>query len=180
MSVLTTTIACMDDVIIGSLAIAQGSLTRGELRWNYRPIFPDIYIPKATCQSLEIVTMGAWLWSAKRAVITGRAAAALHGAKWVDEHAPIELIWHNNHCPPRTIVRAERFEADEIAVIRDLKVATPARAAFDIARHLPRTMAVSHLDALARATGITEQDVLYLVDRHSGARGNKRARRAYR
>lgn len=171
-------ITSMNGPIVGSEALAGGLLTRGQLRWNYRSIFPDIYIPKSMCPSLEVMTIGAWLWSDRRAVITGRAAAALHGTKWVDEGTPIELLWRNNHYPPHTIVRNERFEIDELGAIRGLKVATPARAGFDIARHLPRTKAVAHLDALARATAVTEQDVLCLVDRYSGARGNKRARTA--
>jgi len=37
-------------------------------------------------------------------------------------------------------------------------------------------LAVARLDALARATGITKQNLMSLVDRYSGARGNKRAR----
>src|SRR5579875_1676971 len=168
----------MNAPIIGSESMASGLLTRGQLRWNYQPIFPDIYIPNSTCRSLELMTVGAWLWSGRRAVITGRAAAALHGAKWVNEDAPIELLWQNSHYPPGTIVRDERFEADEVAAIRGLKVATPARTGFDLARHLRRAGAVAHLDALARATGLIEQDVLKLVDRYSGARGNKRARTA--
>ncbi|MGH3634379.1 MAG: DUF559 domain-containing protein [Mycobacterium sp.] len=168
----------MNGPIIGSEAIAQGSLSRSQLRWNYRSIFRDIYIPKSMCASLEVMTVGAWLWSGRRAVVTGRAAAALHGAEWVDDSAPVELLWGNNHYPPGTIVRDERFQPDEVASVRDLTVATSVRTAFDLARHLPRTMAIAHLDALARATRITEQDVLYLVGRYSGGRGNKRARMA--
>lgn len=166
----------MSGPIIGSEALANGSLTRGQLRWNYRPIFADVYIPKSLCRSLGVMTVGAWLWSGRRAVITGRAAAALHGAQWADQYAPIELLWRNNHYPPGVIVRDERYQPDEVVVVRGLRVATPARTGFDLARHLPLTMAVSHLDALARATSITGQDVMYLVDRYAGARGNKRAR----
>jgi hypothetical protein len=105
-----------------------------------------------------------------------RAAAALHGAKWVDERAPIELLWRNNHYPPGIIVRDERFQPDEVASTKGLAVATPARAGFDLARHLRGVTAVAHLDALARATSITKQDLMQLVDRYSGSRGNKRAR----
>jgi hypothetical protein len=166
----------MDAPFVGSEALATGSLTRGQLRWNYRPIFPDVYIAKSMDQSLEAMTIGAWLWSGRRALITGRAAAALHGAKWVDEHAPIELLWQNNHYPAGIIVHDERFQSDEVASMRGLTVATPARAGFDLARHLRGLKAVAHLDALARATGITKQDVMSLVDRYSGARGNRRAR----
>jgi hypothetical protein len=166
----------MNAPIVGSEALASGSLTRGQLRWNYRPIFRDVYIPKSMYRSLEVMTIGAWLWSGRRALITGRAAAALHGAKWIDEHAPVELLWRNSHYPPGIIVRDERFQPDEVISIGGLTVATPARAGFDLARHLPGSMAVAHLDALARATGIAKQDLMHLVDCYPGARGNKRAR----
>jgi very-short-patch-repair endonuclease len=166
----------MDAPVVGSEALASGALTRGQLRWNYRPIFPDVYIPKSADRSLEMMTIGAWLWSERRATITGRAAAALHGAKWVNETSPIELLWRNNHCPPGIIARDERFAPDEVASVRGLTAATPARAGFDLARHLVGGTAVAHLDALARATRITKEELISLVDRYPGARGNKRAR----
>jgi hypothetical protein len=123
-----------------------------------------------------MMTAGAWLWSERRATITGRAAAALHGAKWVDECAPIEMLWRNNHYPPGVIVRNERFQPNEVTSLGGITVATPARAGFDLARHLRGATAVAHLDALARATRITKQDLIRLVDHYPGARGNKRAR----
>jgi hypothetical protein len=179
LSVPAVTITCVetDDVIIGSEAIARGSLTRGQLRWNYRPIFRDIYIPKSMSPSLKVMTVGAFLWSGRRALITGRAAAALHGAEWVDQYAPVEMLWENSHYPPGTIVRQERFHPDEVTAVDGLTVATPARTGFDLARHLSRAVAVAHLDALARATGIAPEDVMPLIARYPGARGNKRARR---
>lgn len=171
-----TTIAFMNAPIIGSEALANGSLTRGQLRWQYRAIFRDVYVLKAAPRSLEVMATGAWLWSGRRAVVTGRAASALHGARWVEEHAPVELLWRNNHHPPGVIARDDRFRPDEVASIAGISVATPARTAFDLARHLPRSKAVAHLDALARATSVTAQDVMLFIDRYPGARGNKRAR----
>ncbi|EUA30008.1 hypothetical protein I553_4263 [Mycobacterium xenopi 4042] len=165
----TAMITGMNEVIVGSEALAAGSLTRSQLRWNYRRIFRDVYIRKEVPPSLAMMTVGAWLWSRRRAVITGRAAAALHGAKWVDECAPIELLWQNNHYPPGTIVRNEQWDVSEVTTVHGIPVATPARAGFDLARHLPRSMAIAHLDALARATGITQEDLMCLVDRYRGA-----------
>jgi uncharacterized protein DUF559 len=166
----------MNAPFIGSEALTSRALTRGQLRWNYRPIFPNVYVPKSTDRSLEIMTIGAWLWSERRATITGRAAAALHGTKWVDEYAPVEMLWRNNHYPPGIIVRNERFQPNEVTSLGGITVATPARAGFDLARHLGGATAVAHLDALARATRITKQDLIGLFDRYPGARGNKRAR----
>jgi hypothetical protein len=72
-------------VFLGSEAIAQGTLTRGQLRWNYLKIHPDVYLPKNSSRTLWDDIYAAWLWSGRRGVIAGRAAAALHGAKWVDD-----------------------------------------------------------------------------------------------
>jgi hypothetical protein len=166
----------MDEVFIGSAALASGGLTRARLRWNYRAMYPDVYTSKLAVASLHRNTVGAWLWSSRNGVIAGRAAAALHGALWIDAATPVEMIWQCGRPPTGIVVRNERIDADEIVRIGELLVTTPTRTAFDMARHLPRDSAVRHLDALARATGITTADVLPLVDRYPRARGLPRAR----
>jgi hypothetical protein len=166
----------MRDVVVGSAALASGALIRGRLRWNYRALFPDIYVEKLVAPTLEQKTFGAWLWSGRNGVITGRAAAAMHGARWVSAASPVEMIWRRGRPPPGIVVRNERIGADEIMQIGAISVATPARTAFDIARHLPRDLAVQHLDSLARATGVTIAEALLLAEKHPRARGLPRAR----
>lgn len=168
----------MTAVFLGTEAISSGALTRGQLRWNYRRIYRDVYLPKSVTRSLRENIYAAWLWSRRQGIITGRAAAALHGAKWVDDFTPVELAGHFNHPPPGIIVRRERIGADDVVERGGLPVAVPARTAFDLGRHLPRGVAVAHLDALARATGLTAADVLPLADRHKGARGVRRCQTA--
>jgi hypothetical protein len=166
----------MREVFIGSAALANGALTRAQLRWNYRAMFPDIYFSKLVAPSLQLRTVGAWLWSRHQGVIAGRAAAALHGALWVDATTPIEMIWRCGRPPAGIVVRTERIHAEDIMVINGMAVTTPERTAFDIARHLPRDLAVRHLDALARATGIKATNVQSLADRYPRARGLPRSR----
>lgn len=166
----------MREVFIGSAALRGGGLTRGRLRWNYRAMYPDVYVAKDRPPTLRQFIVGAWLWSGREGVITGRAAAALHGAKYVDDATPIELIWKAGRPPPRIIVRNERLDAADVTTVDDMLVTTPARTAFDLARHLPRDAAVRHLDALAGATGVCAADVLPLADRYRRARGLPRAR----
>ena len=153
-------------------------MTRGRLRWNYRALFPDVYAPKAAAPSLQRNTEGAWLWSGRNGVIAGRAAAAAHGARWIDDTTPIEMIWRCGRPPPGIIVRNERIEADEIVEIAGVMVTSPERTALDIARHLPRELAVRHLDALSQASGVNAADVLVLADRYPRARGLPFARKA--
>lgn len=175
MSAPVASIGGMRRVFIGSEALARGALTRANLRWNYRRIFPDVYAPATTPASLRIRTVGAWLWSSRRGVIAGRAAAAWHGARWVGEHAPIEMIWKCGRPPPGIVTRNERIDADEVTQIDGLLVTTPERTALDLARHLPRDQAVVHLDALAQATQVQAVDVLTLAQRYPGARGCRSA-----
>jgi hypothetical protein len=168
----------MNEVILGSEAIASGAITRGQLRSRYRAIYPDVYERKVVAPSLRANTTGAWLWSKRRGVITGRAAAALHGALWVDQAAPVEMLWQNCNPPPGIICRDERFNCDQVVEIDDMAVTTIERTAFDLGRHLPRLDAVQHLDALARATGLGADHVLPLAAQYAGARGVRRLKGA--
>ncbi|MEE6137239.1 DUF559 domain-containing protein [Mycobacterium sp. 050128] len=168
----------MVGVFLGSEAIARGKLTRGQLRWNYRQIHRDVYLAKEARRSLWHNIHAAWLWSGRSGIITGRAAAALHGAKWVDDFAPVEILGPFNHPPPGIIVRRERIESDEIVEVNGLRVTGVARTAFDLARHLPRGVAVANLDALSAATGVIASDAAALIARYVGARGVRRCREA--
>ncbi len=166
----------MQRVFIGSEALAVGTVTRhGLTRW-FRRLHPDVYFPKFQQATLHDRIVGAWLWSGRGAVIAGVAASALHGAEWVDVDIPVELLSRKNPSPHGIIVRNERFADDEITIIRGLTVTTPARTAFDLARHLPRGQALGRLDALVRAKPFCANDVLGLAQRYPGARGLKQLR----
>ncbi|MGV1087329.1 MAG: type IV toxin-antitoxin system AbiEi family antitoxin [Mycobacterium sp.] len=162
-------------MFIGSEALRSGRLTRAQLRWNYIAVHPDVYIAKASERTLGVNTRAAALW-VPDGVITGRAAAALHGAHFVEDHTPIELIGRSRRARDGVIVREERIDADEVTQMDDLRVSTPTRTALDLARHLPRGEAIARLDALAAATGIHPQDALSLARRYPGARGIRNAR----
>jgi hypothetical protein len=166
----------MRDVFIGSAALSSGGLTRARLRWNYFAMFPDIYLAKRVAPTLQLRTVGAWLWSGRNGVIAGRAAAEMHGALWIDATTPIEMIWRCGRPPDGILVRNERIDAEDISLIDGIPVTSPVRTAFDLARHLPRDLAVRHLDALARATGITATEVQLLGERYPRARGLPQSR----
>lgn len=168
----------MSGVLLGSEAIAAGLLTPGQLRYGYRKVFPNVYVPRAQPPNLADNTVGAYLWSGRRGIITGRAAAALHGAKWVSKDAPVELIYQARRRPPGIIARDERITWDEVERLGGLSTASVTRTAFDLGRHLPLSRAVAQLDALANATGFAPEAVLPLLDRYSGARGMKTLRKA--
>lgn len=163
---------------IGAEAIERARLTRGQLRWNYTAIHPGVYLQNGAERTLAANAAAAWLWTGRRAIVAGRAAAALHGAKWVDDSTPIEVIGEHTRPRPGVIVREERIAPDEITVVGGLPVTTLARTALDLGRHLACDVAVAHLDALAAATAVPAADALDLIERYRGARGIRRARTA--
>jgi hypothetical protein len=165
----------MSEPFIGSEAITSGALTRAQLRWRYAAVHPGVYVSKDARHTLAIRAMAAWLWTGRQGVIAGRAAAGLHGAKWVDATTPIEIIAEHGRRRAGVIVREERIHDDEVVRIGELPVTSLARTAFDLARHLPRDSAVVHLDSFAAATGVTAADTTVLAQRYRGARGVRKA-----
>ncbi|OBK53698.1 hypothetical protein [Mycobacterium sp. 1081908.1] len=168
----------MDEVFRGSEALRRGRLSPYQLRTAFRAIYPDVYLAEYAAPSLRRRSRAAWLWSGRRGVLAGLAAAALHGANWVDDDEPIELIWRNPHSPIGVITRNQRIEPDEVTRVAGLPVTTPARTAFDLSRQLPVAQAVARLDALMRASPFSLEDVLPLTKRYPGARGLRRLRAA--
>lgn len=173
------TVGRMSTPFIGREAVRTGTLTRGQLRSRYSALQPRVYVPKNTVRTLEANTVAAWLWTDRRAIIAGRAAAALHGARWIADTTPVELIAKHQRRRRGVTIRDERITPDEICRIGDLDVTTPLRTALDLARFLPRDTAVTHLDALGAATGIDAGQVLELAARYRpGLRGIRSARTA--
>src|SRR6516165_142285 len=166
----------MGNVFVGHRAVAAGRLTRHELQRWYRPIYRGVYVPKRHEPSLRDRTVGALLTCRQRAVVSGIAASALHGARWIDADTPIELIAPSARPQSGLLVRNERLAEDEITRVAGIPVTTPARTAFDIGRHLHREAAVARLDSLMYATPFSVEDVLLLAKRYPGARGLRRLR----
>jgi hypothetical protein len=163
------------EVFRGSEALRVAALTEYQLRRWYRPIFRDVYVPKFYEPTLGDRTVGAWLWSRRRSVVAGAAAAALHGAAWVDADIPIELIGKSARTQRGLVVRDETLGRHEITQVRGLPVTTVCRTAFDLGRHLPRREAVTRLDALMRATPFSADEVNVLAAQHKGMRGIRKS-----
>jgi hypothetical protein len=161
----------MGEVFIGSDAVRSGKLTGHQLRTHYRPEFPKIYVDKYIEPPIDDRAYAAWLWSKRRAVVAGVAAAALHGSQWIESDHPVELIWRNTEPPHGLIVRNERVHDDEITRIDCMSATTVPRTAFDLGRHLPRGEALARLDALMRASPFSAEDVALLMKRYRRARG---------
>src|SRR6185312_6318228 len=159
---------------IGSEELASGRLSRHQLRAAYRAVFPNVYVPKHAELPLELRIRAAWLWSRRTAIIGGAAAAALHGAEWIPDNVPVELIHTNTHPPEGVLTRRETLCPGETQARHGLAVTTPERTAFDIGRRGAVRSAVVRLDALARATGFKVDDVLRVAAAHPRSPGLRR------
>lgn len=166
----------MAQVFIGSEAFAAGTVSKYDLRARYRRVLPDVYIAKGAPLSLRDRTVAAWLWSRRRGVISGVAASALHGARWVDDDAVIELNWPGRKAPPGVKARNETLLDAEITSRAGVSVTSIPRTAFDLARRGPAGQAVERLDALAAVTNFAVQDVLDIAANHPHVKGLQRVR----
>ncbi|WP_413467160.1 hypothetical protein [Mycolicibacterium sp. 120270] len=165
----------MGEVFLGREALGDG-LPRHDLRRWYRPIFRGVYVPKASIPSLQDRTMGAWLTSNREGVIAGVAASARHGADWVDDDHPIEILVDERRRQPGLVVRMDRVAADEVVTVDGLPVTTRARTAFDLGRYQKRSLALGRLDALMRAAPFSDADVTMLMRRYGPVRGVRQLR----
>jgi hypothetical protein len=163
---------------VGSSAVAAGRLSRYELRRFYRPIMPNIYLDKRFQPSFRQRIVAAHLWAQCEAVVSGLSASALHGAKWIDDDTPVELVWSNARCPDGVITRKELLLDNEVQRLSGLVVTTPARTAFDLGRRGPLDESVARLDALARATRLATQDVRAVAACHPHTRGLRQLEQA--
>ncbi len=161
----------LEGPFVGSEAIERGLVRKRELRARYSGVFPDVYAPRNVELTLHQRARAAWLWSHRQGVISGLTAAALHGTQWIDNDAPIELVWPNAR-PAKGLRTSDMcLRTGEFEQLGGMRVTTPARTGFDLARRRPLDTAVANLDALGNATGLTANDVLAVSRNHRGSPG---------
>jgi hypothetical protein len=153
-------------------------LSKSALATRYRRLFPDIYVAREVGVDAKVRAKAAWLWTGRRGVVAGFAAAALHGSKWADDAHVVDVL-HENWRPPAGIrTHGDRVEEDEFALLAGIAVTSPARTALDLGCWYPTMSAVAGIDALAGAVEINAADVELLARRYPGRRGITRARQA--
>ena len=167
----------MDGPFIGSEAVNAGRIRKYTLYSSFRCLHPDVYIDPDAGLDAATQARAAWLWSRRRAVIAGQSAAALHGAKWVDDRQPAELLYSQRRPPAGIRTWSDSIGDGEVRTIAGMLVTTPARTALDLACRYPVGKAVAAIDALARVTNLEQVDVELLAERYKGRRGIRRARR---
>jgi hypothetical protein len=139
-------------------------------------MFRGVYVTKGVRLALTDRAVGAWLTSNRSGVIAGVAASALHGAAWVDDAEPIEILVDERRRQSGLVVRMDRYTDDEVTEIAHLPVTNSARTAFDLGRHQPRAEALSRMDALMRVAPFDAGEVEALVRRYGPVRGVRQLR----
>lgn len=168
----------MPEPFVGSEAVANGDIVKSALRTRYKKLLRDVYVGPHDELTPEVRARAAWLWSRRRGIVAGMTASAVHGAKWVDACAPLEILHTNRNPLPGLKVRGDRIEDDEVVHVRGMPVTTPARTALDMGCWYPTDDAVEALDALFAAVDIKDADVELLCQRYPTRRGIRRARTA--
>ncbi len=164
----------MEQPFIGSEAVAAGWISKYQLGRRFTAIHPDIYASPNVELTLDDRALAAWLWSGRRGVLCGLTASALHGAKYVEDSQPAELIWSNRRPPPGIQTYNHDLHDDEITEAGrwGLPTTTLARTVFDLGRRGSLDEAITRLDALGHARRFRAGEVLeWAHGRHSGKRG---------
>lgn len=117
----------------------------------------DVYVARDTRPTASARAKAAWSWSGRAGVVAGRSAAVLHGAKWVDDAAPAEILYDNRRPPKGICTWSDQVAEGEVETVRGMAVSTPARTALDLAR-------------------LKMADVELLAERYKGRRGIRDAR----
>ncbi len=157
---------------VGSEALANGLVTRQQLRQHFRRIYRDVYIDPGSELDAPTKARAAWLYSRGKAVVSGLSAAAVHGSGWISADHDAELVWAEHRQKLGGLrIGFDELLPEESETVDGLVVTTAARTAYDLGRRRPFGTAVARLDALCRATGVGVHDIARLAENHRGARG---------
>lgn len=169
-------------VFLGSAAVAEGFLTRGQLRVrSYHRLAQNVYADPSLELDHQLRCRGIALLLPPEARIGGHSAAAWYGAPFAGLIDPVTVV-----CPESTRwtgpkgVRVHRtvLEPGDLAVVDDVPTTTALRTAWDVMALEPLTTAVAALDAMVRAGDVSLPDLEALAQQGSGRWGVARIRRA--
>jgi very-short-patch-repair endonuclease len=161
----------------GSIAIAEGVLTRAQLRGtNWRRLFRDVYVSSAARDDHLTRVAGAALLLPPEAVVSGRSAALLWGAKMGDFVGPVEVLSRRRFGPVAGLtIRTGPIAPEDVATRWGIPVGTPLRTCWELARARPELDAVGWIDALARIRRLRSSQLTAESLRHIGEMGSARA-----
>jgi len=171
-------------VFVGSAAIAEGLLTRRQLRErSYRRLVHGVYADPGLEFDHRLRCTGVALLLPRGTAVAGLSAAAWHGAPLAAPHDPVSVVR-----PPSVLwqgPRGVRVHQGEVAAADvewqdGVPVTSAVRTAWDLAAWEPLGTAVAALDAMVRSGTLTTGALHAAAAAGTGRKGVVRVRRAVR
>jgi very-short-patch-repair endonuclease len=162
----------------GSAAVAAVLLTPGELRGKrYLRLFPDTYITASDDgpPDLTLRSHAAYRYVEGNGVLSGYSAAEILGASCGPWDAPAEVTvpHRGQRSRPGLVVHRTSLYPGEITEVKGLKLTSPLRTAYDLARRGDLVERVVAVDRLANVHRFDPNLLLNFSARFRGARGNE-------
>lgn len=169
-------------VFIGSHAIAEGWLTRGQLRRRgYRRLVQGVYADPGLPFDHELKCRGVALLLPEGAVLGGHSAAGWFGAPFAAGGDPVTVL-RTDRVPwkgPRGVrVHQTSLRPEDRMVVDGVPLSSPLRTAWDVVALEPLGTAVAALDAMVRADVVSIAQLRRMADQGAGRFGAARMRRA--
>ncbi|WP_171058210.1 DUF559 domain-containing protein [Modestobacter altitudinis] len=169
-------------VFIGSHAIAEGVVTRKQLReLSCRRLVHGVYADPGLEFDHRLRCSAVALLLPVGTAIAGHSAAAWHGAPFAAAHDPVTVVrppsvlWKG---PREVRVHQAELRPEEVEWHDGVPVTSPLRTAWDGAAWEPLGTAVAALDAMARSGSVGVDELAALPAAGRGRKGVVRVRRA--
>jgi very-short-patch-repair endonuclease len=161
----------------GSDAVAAGLVTPGTLRGSsFLRLHPDVYVraPKADAPDLTLRSHAAYRYVEGAGVLSGYSAAELLGASCGPRDAPAEVTvpHRGQRATAGLLVHRTDLAPGEMQDLDGVRVTTPMRTAYDLARRDDLVEGVVAVDALSRTHEFDPDLLLHFAVHHRGTRGN--------
>ena len=170
-------------VFIASHAIAEGAITRKQLRLlGYRRLVQGVYADPGLGLDHRLRCTGVALLLPRGTAIGGHSAAAWHGAPFAGTHDPVTVLrtadvrWAG----PRGVrVHRTVLAPGDVTTIDDVPVTTALRTAWDVAALEPLGTGVAALDAMVRSGAVSLDQLAARLEGSAGDWGITKVRRAF-
>lgn len=162
----------------GTAALAAGLVTPDGLRGpRFRRVFPDTYItaPDTGPPDLALRSHAAYRYIEGTGVLSGYSAAEILGASCGPSDAPAEVTvpHRGQRSRPGLLVHRTNLDPGEISEVKGLKVTSPLRTTYDLARRGDLVERVVAVDRLANVHRFDPDLLLGLRARYRRSRGNE-------
>ena len=139
-------------------------------------MFPDTYVsaPDDPPPDLALRSHAAYRYVEGRGVLSGYSAAEILGASCGPRRPPAEVsVPHRGQrAPAGVLVHRARVAPGEITQVEGVRVTSPVRTAYDLARRGEFVERVVAVDALANVHRFSPDLLLHSATRYPRARGN--------